>query len=1027
MRFTIISGGGPPDPRMLLRGWRPSDPLSFLTLTLAFVCLAATAHAQADLRLEAVQAAAERVEAGAQVAVSAQVRNVGDVAAPATRLKYYFSADATYGAGDKYLNYDAVSALEPGEASPESANVRVPAGTADGAYFVLLVADQTELVAEPDELDNIVALPIEVGTVVAGADLRVERATLDVDAAEAGQVLVAGAAVVEAGAGSETSTLLKYYLSADEAFDAGDKYLNYDRVPALGAGDEGLEVANLRLPGELNGQALRGQFFILFVADARDDLAEADEDNNVVALPIAIGEAVGGLFLQETSVAAEVRPGETLQVDVVVGNNGLETLEGQVSYLISRDTVVDAEDRQLSYDRVEPLAPAAERAEEAALRVHGSTAGGDWFLLFVLGEQVVALPFVVVVDDPEADLADLVPLLSALSAPVVAPGATVVVSTEITNAGTQPAVASRLKYYLSVDAFFDPADDYLNYDAVAALLPGEVSPESATLRVPAETAAGALFILVVADETAEVAERFETNNVVALALNVGEPELPGDIDGPAADLVAELVSLSATGTPGERVELSLDVRNIGAVAAPASRVKYYFSRDTERGDDTYLGYDVVGALEPGEASAEGASPKIPAGALHGTWYVLLVADANDDVSEADEANVTAIAIQIEVDQPGADLADLRLDVLALEGAAAGDHLWADLAIRNEGTQPAVAVELRLWLEGEFLTVVTVPELGVGEEIALSLEPRIPPAAADGQAELRFFLDAAGEVEERFESDNERVETLAIGGKALTLDFACPGLAPDAWLLQRRTVASFNALHLGWDNKKDMDAFACVIAHFDLVGLVEIDDASAVEAVAARVSALTGETFDWHVSPYEVGNERGKEFYGYIWRRANAELLAPVGFYPDPGDIIKREPYGADFRVGNSEFTLVMWHLRYGNVLGDRRVEAAELGNIHSWFDAQSPRPVLIGGDFNLPGTDAGFSAVAEGTLDFAIDPAQPTSIAAEGLASPFDNFFFEAGGLPFVRSAGAFDFAGGDYANLRQLVSDHVPVWLEVE
>src|SRR5690606_21452449 len=98
---------------------------------------------------------------------------------------------------------------------------------------------------------------------------------------------------------------------------------------------------------------------------------------------------------------------------------------------------------------------------------------------------------------------------------------------------------SRVSYYFSTDPTFDAADTYLNYDAVGALAVGETSPQDANLTIPANAALGSAYLLAVADSARDVAERYESNNVVALAITVGTTggEPGGDPTGNKPDLV----------------------------------------------------------------------------------------------------------------------------------------------------------------------------------------------------------------------------------------------------------------------------------------------------------------------------------------------------------------------------------------------------------------------------------------------------------------------------------------------------------
>ena len=60
---------------------------------------------------------------GTQVKVSVSIANQGTEPAAASQMRYYLSTDSIYDDGDKYLNYDKVSALVSAEASDETANV----------------------------------------------------------------------------------------------------------------------------------------------------------------------------------------------------------------------------------------------------------------------------------------------------------------------------------------------------------------------------------------------------------------------------------------------------------------------------------------------------------------------------------------------------------------------------------------------------------------------------------------------------------------------------------------------------------------------------------------------------------------------------------------------------------------------------------------------------------------------------------------------------------------------------------------
>ena len=1029
--------------------------IRLLTILTLAPGLAATAAA-ADLTLTGVSANRTDALAGEQVAVSCGVTNSGTQASGTSRLKYYFSSDETLDSSDSYLNYDNVGALAPGQTGSETANIRVPSGTADGSYFVLFVADYDNEVAEVDETNNIYALALIVGPVVRanGPDLVIGNVVLGASQANPNEVIAAGCTVDNQGNEAATvETRLKYYLSTDTQYDAGDTYLNYDRVEALEAGGAGAETANLRVPSGTTD----GVYYVLFVADQTDTVSETDELNNVHAEPLVVGNPLADLTLSAVTVLVPtVRAGETIDVSATAHNVGaVAAPSARLVYYLSTDTTLDAADKQLSYDSVGALGAGDASPESASLRVSSATDGGNYYLLFVLDadgavvesdedNNVQAIAIEVVTDDPNALLPDLILTNASLGAAIVEADAQLAVSVTVENQGVAVADASRLKYYFSVDAVFDDSDAYLNYDAIGILAPGATSAESSNLRIPALTADGDYYILFVADSVKDVAEQLESNNVVAVAFSVGSVDTPVTGDNPTAalpDLRALNAVLDTTEVmAGARAALSCEIVNVGAYPAAASRVKYYLSLDAVfDATDDYVGYDNVPALAPGETSAEKVTPLIDPLARHGTWYLLMVVDAVEEVPETFESNnVTSIAVQVVVDDPSLDAADLFANAGSLDKTTvgAGFKLDINVVVHNQGSQPAVAPRVKYYLSSDarldstdqYLAYRQLGDVPVSAQVALTADVRIPVTAAAGAAFILVVVDSERANVEQYESNNLHAIAVTIGvddGPDPVYPYNCPtSVFTDQSLLGQSTVASLNALHLGWNNSKDMTALACIVSHYDLVGLVEIDAPQGVTDLEVELERLTGEPWSSHVSATAVGNSNGWEYYAFVWRDAEVSMTGSLGFFDDPEDLIKREPYGANFSMGAFDFTYVVFHLQYGSTISTRRAEAAQLLNIYNYFQTinGTESDVLIGGDFNLPSNDPAFTLLGVDGIRAITDPDQPTSIGANGLANSFDNIFFNADVSELIGS-GAHDYTNANCAVVNDTVTDHIPVW----
>lgn len=66
-------------------------------------------------------------------------------------------------------------------------------------------------------------------------------------------------------------------------------------------------------------------------------------------------------------------------------------------------------------------------------------------------------------------------------------------------------------------------------------------------------------------------------------------------------------------------------------------------------------------------------------------------------------------------------------------------------------------------------------------------------------------------------------------------------------------------------------------------------------------------------------------------------------------------------------------------------------------------------------------------MTYSVDPEQATSISAEGLRNSFDNIFYQSQYTTELQNHGVLDFTKGNHATLRRTVSDHIPVWIEVD
>ncbi|MEI6857305.1 endonuclease/exonuclease/phosphatase family protein [Psychrilyobacter sp.] len=254
------------------------------------------------------------------------------------------------------------------------------------------------------------------------------------------------------------------------------------------------------------------------------------------------------------------------------------------------------------------------------------------------------------------------------------------------------------------------------------------------------------------------------------------------------------------------------------------------------------------------------------------------------------------------------------------------------------------------------------------------------------------------------------------------------------------IASFNTLHLGWKSdyrQEKIEGIASIISLFDLVGIQEIMKKDAVKKLIYELKAQTGVEWKYHISPYAVGSKKYREYFAYVYRIDRVKLLKKGKFYPEEnrGKNFMREPYGAKFQMGDFEFTYVLVHSIFGKKTTERQLEAMQMIDVYDWFKEEYDKDaeeniVIIGGDFNIPSYDHAFSGFLEhrDLIVDAIPPNQKTTIGKNGLASSYDHIFYPYELMRgwYTGRNGVVDFTDNNHREIRKVISDHLPVFIEV-
>lgn len=251
--------------------------------------------------------------------------NQGTQASAPFKVGFYLSSDAQYHAGiDLPLLVFELLTLDPvpfASAVTSFRPITLPADLVPGTYHMLVVLDSEASIIESNESNNLLAFNFDV--LPTGrpdlvlkrlVDLRTSMAAgtsfvFDVEYANLGQAVV------------RQDFVFRLYLSSDPYYDANDPVLLYsnftdDIVVHAGFTRTYLTASIPPLTGS-------GNFYLLAVLDAFDQILELSEANNTLVYPVEI-HAIAGVDLELAMSVHPVDPAvySHFSITAVVTNRG---------------------------------------------------------------------------------------------------------------------------------------------------------------------------------------------------------------------------------------------------------------------------------------------------------------------------------------------------------------------------------------------------------------------------------------------------------------------------------------------------------------------------------------------------------------------------------------------------------------------------------------------------------------------------------------------------------------------------------
>ncbi len=654
--------------------------------------------------------------AGQQVRVRWRVENRGSRDIPANERAWYdalyLSTDTTLDNRDRFVGsrYFAGN-LQPGEGyTVADFPITIPRDLPAGDYYLIVLTDSTNRVYEfANEVNNVgvSATPIQVLAVPPNTiDLIVEEVEAS-PTGEAGGNISVRWRVVNDGADPATAPWSDaVYLSDSPTFNRNraTRLATFTYPNDLPAGETYEHTEIVRLPDCLHA----GQYYIFVVTDDGNRVVEynppADAEANNVSQGSAITTQRRSADLQVTNLNApsQAVSGSQITISWRVENRG--NRKTPVSSWTDR-VLLTRSDRSVvstlgDFPRTGVLEPGAKYDRTVQVALPSNVAGS--FRIVVVTDannQVVecnaennnsAFSSIQLTYGPLPNLVPSEVNLNVSSVQVLQP---VQVSWRVSNTGQANAAGWTDAVYLSRTPSISGAIFLMRVPAPRALAPGESYQQTATVSIPI-VSPGEYYVIVMADDTRRVFEGDNENDNFAQVF-------PLQVGLPAVDVTVEGVDAPAEATAGLTAEIVWTVRNAGADATyRAWGDVVILSRDLilDPSDPVVGSYRHTNPLAAGESRTVRFNIRVP-GHLTGPYYVFVVTDYGNELSETDETNNRGVDTQsmvITVAPP----ADLVVEsVSAPASGSPGTPMAIQWTVRNAGANAAVGE----WYDSVYLS------------------------------------------------------------------------------------------------------------------------------------------------------------------------------------------------------------------------------------------------------------------------------------------------------------------------------------
>lgn len=334
-----------------------------------------------DLVVENVRVSPARVNNMTDATLTFTVRNKGTATAMKSVAAYYLSSDHQLSDDDRRMGQYTTREIGREASQTISVNLKFPMTIDPERYYIIVKADDTNLVIESDKANNTASAALTVIPHVP-PDLRVEILSVDPPRqARGGEVNIRFRAIND-GAGLAPAFRIVFYFSEDRTITTDDRVIGGFTYPWLGPRTTGTELS---LPITIPASARPGDRYVGAIVDPDNAIPETNERNNSSSHPIYVmSEGLPDLVMANLSVkGVRHTVGGEISITWRVENRGTVAAQAAVDLFLSDSRNYDPKTARLIAGSSNLVAAGSWSGGTRKMRISPEWGLGEKFILAV--------------------------------------------------------------------------------------------------------------------------------------------------------------------------------------------------------------------------------------------------------------------------------------------------------------------------------------------------------------------------------------------------------------------------------------------------------------------------------------------------------------------------------------------------------------------------------------------------------------------------------------------------------------------